>query len=74
MDPKAARSSFFAAYLEDTWQKIAEVRQREALILVKKLILDTLLVPYFNWTQLSIAKPVPILKPLIYNFDWKLSQ
>ena len=43
MDLKAARSSFFGSYLEDTGRKIAEARQREAFILKEKLNLDTLL-------------------------------
>ena len=35
MDLKAARSSIFGAYLEDTARKLAEARQREVFILVK---------------------------------------
>ena len=35
MDLTAARSFIFGAYLEDTAQKLAEARQREAFILVK---------------------------------------
>ena len=40
MDLTAARSFIFGAYLEDTAQKLAEARQREAFILVKGLILN----------------------------------
>ena len=43
MDLKAARGSFFGAYLEGTCRKIAEARRREALILAKGLILNTFL-------------------------------
>ena len=45
MDLTAARSFIFGAYLEDTAQKLAEARQREAFILVKGLILNILLNP-----------------------------
>ena len=48
MDLAAARSFIFGAYLEDTAQKLAEARQREAFILVKGLILNILLVTYAN--------------------------
>ena len=48
MDSKAARSCFFGSYPEDTGRKRAEARRRKALILVKGLILDTLLVPGQN--------------------------
>lgn len=50
MNLEAARISFFCSISahagrtgEDTWQKTAEVRQKEALILGKILILNTLL-------------------------------
>ena len=55
MDLTAARSSIFGAYLEDTAQKLAEARQREAFILVKGLILKILLNPL--WLDLSCKKP-----------------
>ena len=60
MDLKAARGSFFGAYLEGTCRKIAEARRREALILAKGLILNTFLVAKVSaWTNALTATGNP---------------
>ena len=80
MDLTAARSFIFGAYLEDTAQKLAEARQREAFILVKGLILNMLLNAIIlpmssdkkHWTCVK-SEEGPDLKLFQARFDYMLN-